>query len=437
MLEKLKLKYQSNKIWIYPLKYIIVACILSFITILIDTKYNDIHEYIPSIFLTSVDLAQTILGALVGSLLSITTFTFSTTMVVLTMYSSDFSPRVVENFLSEKITMKVLGMFMGGFFYSITSLLFMRKTLKVDFVISASIGVIYAILCLIYFAIFINKVSKSIQANNLITKLHQEAEETIQNAIEYQKNSKLIENYDLGEYIFRKNVLSDKSGYLELVNYEDIFSDIRDKDFIVLIHPNNGEFVVRKQIIASIYSKEEELDDKILKNMNNHFTIQDSRNITYDYLFAIEKIVDVILRAASPGINDPNTAIECINILGILLSKLSEIDGNFSEMSEKNSSSKLIYKYFDFDHDLFNTFYQVIIYTKEDISIILAIYKALENVMINATDKNKEHVRQFIEYLEDKTTCLYKNKIDEQIIKEAKNKTLYSFDHKININELK
>lgn len=67
--------------------------------ILIDTKYVPILDFIPDLFLTRVELAKVILGTLSGSLLTITTFTFSTIMVVLTMYSSNFSPRVVNNFL--------------------------------------------------------------------------------------------------------------------------------------------------------------------------------------------------------------------------------------------------------------------------------------------------------------------------------------------------
>ncbi|MDO5707835.1 MAG: DUF2254 domain-containing protein [Andreesenia angusta] len=434
MVQKLKLKYEKNKIWIYPLKYILVACFLSIITIAIDTRYISLHDYIPEVFLTSVDLAQTILGALVGSLLSITTFTFSTTMVVLTMYSSDFSPRVVENFLSEKITMKVLGMFMGGFFYSITALLFMRKTYEFESVISATIGVIYAILSLVYFAIFINKVSESIQANNLITKLHNEAEDTIDAAREYHSQSKLLEYFELGENVFKKNIRSDKNGYLELVSYQDIYDDIKSGDYTLIIHPNNGDFVVRNEIIASLYSRNNEIDEDILKKMNSHFTLQSDRSIKYDYLFALEKIIDVALRAISPGINDPNTAIECINILGILLSQLSEIDGNFSEMKEDDSNSRIIYPYFNFDHDLYETFYQIIIYGKEDLSVVLSIYKALENIMINATIKNQQHVRRFAKYLEDKTNEFYTNEIDRELLNKAKEKIINIHEKNIELN---
>ncbi|MDO5718770.1 MAG: DUF2254 domain-containing protein [Tissierellia bacterium] len=439
MIQKLKLKYQKNKIWMYPLKYILVAFILLLITVAIDTRYYKFHKYIPHIFLTSISLAQTILGALVGSLLSITTFTFSTTMVVLTMYSSDFSPRVVENFLNEKITLKVLGMFMGGFFYSVSSLLFMRKSLGSDQVVSASIGVFYAILCMIYFAIFVNKVSSSIQASNLITKLHEEADDSIKNAKKYHEKSKAIYSYDVKDYKYEYPILSDSSGYLELVAYDAIFNDIKEGDYTLIIHPNNGDFVVRSETIATLYSKDEEIDENIIEKMNNHFTLQSTRDISYDYLFAIEKIVDVALRAISPGINDPNTARECINILGMLTSELSEINGNYSEKSDEESKSKLIYPSFNFDHDLFLTFYQIIIYGKEDLSVVLAVYKALENTMRNATFENRMHVKKFLEYLDDKSSDNFSNKTDREVIEMYKEKVLeaHQVQNKEKIEEMK
>lgn len=119
MLAKLRIYFDENKMWFYLAQYMLISFLLALAAILVDIRYIPILDYVPNIFLTSVELAKLILSTLAGSLLTITTFTFSTIMVVLTMYSSNFSPRVVNNFLTEKITMKVLGIFVGGFFYCI------------------------------------------------------------------------------------------------------------------------------------------------------------------------------------------------------------------------------------------------------------------------------------------------------------------------------
>lgn len=115
-IENITLKLDENIIWIYPLGHMLIALILSYFVINLDIRGYTLYRYVPRIFLTSVSLSRTILGALTSSLLTITTFTFSTIITVLTMYSLDFSPRIVENFLKEKLSLKVLGMFLGGFF---------------------------------------------------------------------------------------------------------------------------------------------------------------------------------------------------------------------------------------------------------------------------------------------------------------------------------
>ena len=119
MLQKLIMLYENKRMWIILGAYFLVALFLSIIVILIDNRTLPVQQYIPDVFFTSVALARQILGMLAGVLLTITTFTFSTILIVLTMYSSQFSPRVIENFLTNKITLTVLGIYVGGFFYCI------------------------------------------------------------------------------------------------------------------------------------------------------------------------------------------------------------------------------------------------------------------------------------------------------------------------------
>ncbi|YBZ95759.1 DUF2254 domain-containing protein [Bacillus sp. AK031] len=93
------------------------------VTIMVDYYWAALMErFLPDFMMTQIDLAQTVLSTIAGSLLAMTTFTFSTVMVVLTTYSSQFSPRALKNFVNDNTTLRGLGIFMGGFIYSITAL---------------------------------------------------------------------------------------------------------------------------------------------------------------------------------------------------------------------------------------------------------------------------------------------------------------------------
>src|SRR6056297_1187916 len=159
----MKLKFLhniQNKIYFIPSIYAVSAAFLSLFVIIIDHYFNSvIMNYLPGYFFTSYDLAKTILSTLAGSLFAMITVSFSTIMVVLTMYSSQFSPRTMQDFLKNKVTLKVLGVFIGGFIYSILTLLFLNDNLQgaqEATIFSALIAVIVAIVCLAYFVYFIH-----------------------------------------------------------------------------------------------------------------------------------------------------------------------------------------------------------------------------------------------------------------------------------------
>lgn len=422
MIEKIKKIYSENTIWIYLSKYIFISIFLSALVIAIDTKTLPILDNIPSIFLTSVDLAKTILSTLAGALLTITTFTFSTIMVVLTTYSSDFSPRVVNNFLTDKVSMKVLGVFVGGFFYSIITLFFMKSSFSEYLVLSATVGVLYAIFSIIYFVIFIYRVSSSIQASKLIKKLYDESSDIIEDALKYKEKQENLSDYRAEFYRYNQKIDSIENGYLQLMNLDALVSTIKDIDSKLIIHPHIGDFVNINQNIASLYFNDEGLDESLKETILNKMTFGDERLSFNDYRFSLQKIVDIALRALSPGINDPNTAVHCINILGVLLGKLSSIKENHTVVKHENSKGIVVYEDFNFSEDLYFTFYQIVHYGKEDISIVVSLLETVNKISHIAAEENLEALKEFSQYIYDISIDKFTHKFDKELLKKSKYK---------------
>lgn len=420
MITKIKFFYNENKIWMYLGKYIIISFMLAAVAILTDIKYIPILDYIPDLLLTSVDLAKVILGTLSGSLLTITTFTFSTIMVVLTMYSSNFSPRVVNNFLTDKITMKVLGIFVGGFCYCILALFFMRKIYSEYLVVSATIAVIYSVLCIIYFVIFVYNVSSSIQATKLISRLYDESYEIILRTLENREDYLSLDEHKIGTFKSKLEILSDRSGYLEVIEFRGILNALKDTESKFILTNNIGDFISRNQVIATLYSNEDLEDENLIDDLLKRFNIEEERIAYDDYRFSIQKIVDITLRAISPGINDPNTAIHCINILGVLLSKLSEIKGRFTVIKDDDSKSEIVYEDFNFKEDLYYTFYQIVHYGKMDISVMLAIFKALHTMNISSSPEKSQVIQAFGDYVYENSINNFTHKFDIEMLERAK-----------------
>ena len=100
-----------TSVWLYPTIYSLFSLTLSIIITIFSKLYADKIAYYEDLFYTAPSLAQNVLGIVAGAFITIATFTFSTTMLVLTIYSSQFTPRVVGNFLNNKTTMKSFGVF--------------------------------------------------------------------------------------------------------------------------------------------------------------------------------------------------------------------------------------------------------------------------------------------------------------------------------------
>lgn len=127
-------------------------------------------------------------------------------MVVITMYSSQFTPRVVENFLNNETTMKSFGVFLSGFIYSILTLLFLTNTGEESSLIAASVGVIYIIVGYVNFLLFIQNVSSHVQASGLIARLYEESKEAVDEYCETVEGADHISHTDLRKQIEDKDM---------------------------------------------------------------------------------------------------------------------------------------------------------------------------------------------------------------------------------------
>ena len=359
----------KEKLWLTPALYIVMAVLLSITFFYIDLLYiESLKPYIPSILLTNVDLAKTIMGSLSGALLTMTTFTFSTILVVLTMYSSQFSPRTLKNFIHDKTTWRVLGIFLSGFIYNTLSLLFMRDDLYTTDVISTFVGIVLAFFCLSTFAYFIHYIATNVQVGQLINDLIADAEQAISKIEELQEN-KGVQKNEWTPVGIKETHRAEKEGYVQYLSFGKLVDYAEKQQLQVEILVKTGDYIYEGKPIFHVFkvSDTEMAVDKF-------YSLGTSRTSEQDLDFAIQKLVEVALRAISPGINDPNTANEIIMRLGRLLGQLGRLKtGPFLLGGER-----ILYRFPAYKNILYKTFYQISHYGKEDISVLISILESLK-----------------------------------------------------------
>ncbi len=421
------LKVRKN-IWIVPSVYCLVSSLLAVVMIWVDTVHGErVQNIFPASLLISVSLAQTVLATIAAALLTMVTITFSTIMVVLTTYSSQFSPRTLSDFITNKITMRVLGIYMGGFMYSILSLLFMSEELPYE-VLGATVAVLFSIVCLAFFAYFIHFVATSIQVNKLISEVTRQTLKTLKERLKPQNQKEAITITDQKpnlkvENYYKKEYKSESFGYIQLIEYHHLYELARKYNLVIEINQQIGAFITHRRPIFTVYYRETLPKIKVGKFVE----VGVDRTILQDVDFGIQKVVEVTLRALSPGINDPDTAIDGILHLGRLLSDVCKQDGAYITYSDEHAI-RLVAKQKPFEETLYTTFYQICHYGREDVSILLAIYDALIMIAEDNSKMVKQKIGHFSKYISETFNKQEFHKKDLEYYEWKKNELKAIFD---------
>ncbi len=223
-----KLKVLSREInWWWPLLYGLIGIGLTGIVTWLDVYISD---WFPKEWQTTLGLAQTIHSSVFTGLLAMMTFTFSTILVVLTTYSSQFSPRTLPNFIENRQVQHIFGIFIGAVSYSMTMLFFLRPALKTS-VVASTVAVLVVLISIVAFVAFIHIVSQSIRVTTLLDRLHEEGNELLKRQIEHLESGeqKITERKMTTNYPHL--IQATRTGYIQAVDY-DAFDQ---KDACILI----------------------------------------------------------------------------------------------------------------------------------------------------------------------------------------------------------
>ena len=311
--------------WFIPVLLQVAAFVLAWVTLSLDAGGlpKPISEF-SWIYDADAGGARSVLSTIAGSMITAASVTFSITIVALTMTSSQFGPRLLRNFMRDPVNQVVLGTFIATFLYSLLILRTVSGTEDAHFIPYLSISVAFIMafgsaLILIY---FIHHISTSISASDVIASVSCELEQRIEKVFPepYDADSKQPNATDLAEKCRSKGqeVLSDKTGYLRAVNYEGLLLLTSKNDGFINLNVRAGDFLVKGAPIGQILL-DKAARPEFLKQLLSCLIIGETRTAEQDIEFSIHQLVEVAVRALSPGINDPYTALVCLDRLGSAL----------------------------------------------------------------------------------------------------------------------
>ncbi|KHL70689.1 hypothetical protein SF06_07730 [Pseudomonas flexibilis] len=270
------------------------------------------------LFTGGAEGASTVLGTIAGSMITIVGIVFSMTLVTLSLASSQFGPRLLRNFMRDTTYQLVLGIFVATFLYCLLVLRTIRHAEGAEaFVphLSVTLGVLLAVFSLGVLIYFIHHVSVAIQANEIIARLSHELCAGIEQLFPEPAGTPAPKSAEPAA----ENgvpVPAQHSGYLQFIDLEALLALARQHDLVLRLACRPGEHLITGQPL--LWAQPPSADAASLTDaVNAAFVLGNQRTAGQDLLFVVNQLVEIAVRALSPGINDPFTAMACLDRLGI------------------------------------------------------------------------------------------------------------------------
>ncbi|UHG93803.1 DUF2254 domain-containing protein [Spirosoma oryzicola] len=293
------------------------------------------EKQFPLLFGSGAEGARAMLGAIAGSMLTVATLSFSLTLSTISQVSNQYSPRVLRNFMSDKVNQVVMGYFVGVFAYCLIVLGTIRGTDEIKFVPATAVlvGLFLALGGVAALIFFIHHIAESIQTGTIVQHTFHETQKAIAHffpdqfgePIDDPQQSEAALRY-VEEQTGWYPVKAGQVGYLQLINTDGLLKWATRHRVVLRIEKEMGAFMSEGTVLFLVRSdmerpKAEKADwpDDLL----DYVSIGRHRNIEQDVAFGIQQLLDISLKALSPGINDTTTAIMAVDYLGAVCEQLA------------------------------------------------------------------------------------------------------------------
>lgn len=316
--------------WFLPALIVAFSTVLA--TGLIEVDSSGSQDWMagwPRLFGAGAAGARGMLATIAGSMMTVVGVTFSMTLMTLALASSQYTSRILRNFMSDRVTQVVLGIFAGIFTYCLIVLRTVRGGDESGFVPSLSVtfSVVLAIGGIGTLIFFIHHIASSIQASSIIASVAKETLAAVDRLFpEKLGRDPLLDEADPSRLpLPARNwqaVLAGRNGYLQNVDNAALLRLARERQTIVRMERGIGEFVIQNTPLASL-TLEHPPDEEIIAALRAAYSIDRYRTVYQDCAFGIRQLVDMALRALSPGINDTTTAVMCVDYLTAILARLA------------------------------------------------------------------------------------------------------------------
>ena len=299
--------------------------------------------------------ARDLLAAIAGSLISVTGLTFSFTVVALQLSSSQHSPRLLQTFVTDRVIQATLAQLVGTFVYALTVLRTVRAEDATSggsaFVprLSVTVGFALTLVSVVALVLFLGHLARSLRVETMLRDVHDEATATYARELP-EAGAGTASPTDFPEGT-PSLVLAGSSGFIVDVDPGPIVEAARDADVTVALTARIGDSVLTGTPLAHVWRRAPSLPDvdRLQDVVQEGVDLQFERSPDRDLGYSLRKVVDIAVRALSPGTNDPTTAVHAMSHVSALLGEVVTRPPRPMEFRDDDGVLRLLVPQWDVD----------------------------------------------------------------------------------------
>jgi uncharacterized membrane protein len=377
----------------------------------IEEQYPAIQAIVPStLFPSRADpqVAQAILTTIATATMTVVSIVFAILLMTLTLASTQFSPRILVSFVRDQVTQWTLGIFLGTFCYCIAALPAARSLPSPFAPVVTVVGAMaLAPVCVGWLIYFIHHISVSISVNNIIDRIRRETELVIGQLMPYPRKAVNMAERD-GAIPTDLNgaVASRASGYIRYADIGRLCALAKSYGLCVRLERRVGHFIAEGVPLLRTTHGERITEARALELLAA-IDIGPTRTMQQDVEFGIVQIVDIALRAMSPAVNDPTTALSCVDQLSCILIRWLAREAPRSLYYDPPHVLRVVVPWIKLEGLLDLAFEQIRHYAAGDAAVSLRLMRALGDIGSTVSDPAirlllTDRAKRLIEGCEDK-----------------------------------
>ncbi|MEM1324956.1 MAG: DUF2254 family protein [Bacteroidota bacterium] len=285
-------------------------------------QYEWLHRFI----ISDPSDIQFALSFVIGGIFTLTIFSYTMVMNVINRNINNYSPRLIPLLLSENHHQVILGFSTGTIIFAMTLSLALNADYQDYFPnIAAALAVIFAMICVMLFIYFIHSVSQSIHINHILYDVFQRTSRQIASSVKELGKHNLTKGKSGESYVIH----AERTGYLHRYELDKLLKYANNADVGIVIHKMEGAFVHKGEKLLSVseslvQKKQEQLLKLFVINHEVPFEVPE---------VGCKHLVEVAVKACSPALNDPGTALTSLQYLtSILIQRLNTVRDRYTSV---------------------------------------------------------------------------------------------------------